>query len=199
MIFCKRRESASEINKKSERFTYKMRVRISFIWSRRQDLTLALWSSVIRGHNSPPDCCSVPLLLQVLFKVNIFKTNKQQPFSYCLVLVEATGLEPAASCSQSRHSTKLSYASILIFVVSVKIQIINCFGRLPKQAYSCGAQNSLRLGAPMNFDRCAISPSLYPQPAAVRLNATKLSYASNCFDIIHFNHIFVNSFVFFDG
>ncbi len=28
-----------------------------------------------------------------------------------LSLVEATGLEPAASCSQSKHSTKLSYAS----------------------------------------------------------------------------------------
>ena len=27
-------------------------------------------------------------------------------------MVEATGLEPAASCSQSRHSTKLSYASM---------------------------------------------------------------------------------------
>ena len=26
-------------------------------------------------------------------------------------MVEATGLEPAASCSQSKHSTKLSYAS----------------------------------------------------------------------------------------
>ena len=28
-----------------------------------------------------------------------------------VALVEVTGLEPAASCSQSRHSTKLSYAS----------------------------------------------------------------------------------------
>ena len=28
-------------------------------------------------------------------------------------MVEATGLEPAASCSQSRHSTKLSYASMV--------------------------------------------------------------------------------------
>ena len=26
-------------------------------------------------------------------------------------MVEATGFEPAASCSQSKHSTKLSYAS----------------------------------------------------------------------------------------
>ena len=33
---------------------------------------------------------------------------------------------------------------------------------------SCGAQNSLRLGAPMNFDRCAILALLYPPQAALR-------------------------------
>ena len=35
----------------------------------------------------------------------------------CIFLVEATGLEPAASCSQSKHSTKLSYASIKYYVL----------------------------------------------------------------------------------
>ena len=82
------------------------------------------------------------------------------------VVVEATGLEPAASCSQSRHSTKLSYASIIyifIFRVYVLISLL-----CPKQAYSCGTQNSLRLGAPMNFDRCAILALLYPPLAALR-------------------------------
>ena len=35
-------------------------------------------------------------------------------------MVEATGLEPAASWSQTKHSTKLSYASkILIFAVLI--------------------------------------------------------------------------------
>jgi len=48
---------------------------------------------------------------------------------------------------------------------------------VPKIAY--------RLGAPSDFDRCAISPSLYPPPAAVGFNAqnicaTKLRYASIC-------------------
>ena len=33
---------------------------------------------------------------------------------------------------------------------------------------SCGSQNSLRLGAPMNFDRCAILASLHPPQAALR-------------------------------
>ena len=32
-----------------------------------------------------------------------------------LFMVEATGLEPAASWSQTKHSTKLSYASIQVF------------------------------------------------------------------------------------
>ncbi len=30
--------------------------------------------------------------------------------------VGATGLEPAASCSQSKHSTKLSYAPLPIYI-----------------------------------------------------------------------------------
>ena len=33
---------------------------------------------------------------------------------------------------------------------------------------SCGSQNSLRLGAPMNFDRCAILASLHPPLVAFR-------------------------------
>ncbi len=32
-------------------------------------------------------------------------------------MVEATGLEPAASWSQTKHSTKLSYASITLFLL----------------------------------------------------------------------------------
>ena len=35
-------------------------------------------------------------------------------------MVEATGLEPAASCSQSRHSTKLSYASMVQKATHIK-------------------------------------------------------------------------------
>ncbi len=74
----------------------------------------------------------------------------------------------------------------------------------------------------MNFDRCAISPSLHRPPDAVGLNATKLRYASilsyaiffggcallrsapklryasivnlKCLAIIHFHLCFVNSF-----
>ena len=37
-----------------------------------------------------------------------------------LRLVEVTGLEPAASCSQSKHSTKLSYTSSYFFYYNPK-------------------------------------------------------------------------------
>ncbi len=43
-------------------------------------------------------------------------------------MVEATGLEPAASCSQSRHSTKLSYASNCLVIIHVKLIIVKAFG-----------------------------------------------------------------------
>ena len=43
-------------------------------------------------------------------------------------MVEATGLEPAASCSQSRHSTKLSYASNCFAIIHVKLIIVKAFG-----------------------------------------------------------------------
>lgn len=39
-------------------------------------------------------------------------------------MVEATGLEPAASCSQSKHSTKLSYASDIFHTVLDSFYII---------------------------------------------------------------------------
>ena len=39
-------------------------------------------------------------------------------------MVEATGLEPAASWSQTKHSTKLSYASDFIFELSLTAFIL---------------------------------------------------------------------------
>ena len=42
-------------------------------------------------------------------------------------MVEATGLEPAASCSQSRHSTKLSYASNCLAIIHFKLIIVKTF------------------------------------------------------------------------
>ena len=47
------------------------------VWCERRDLTLGLRASVIRGHNSPPDCCSVPLLLQVPYAVYLMSDKKQ--------------------------------------------------------------------------------------------------------------------------
>ena len=48
-----------------------------------------------------------------------------------LFMVEATGLEPAASWSQTKHSTKLSYASSSTFVIiSHQIHFVNTFFHL---------------------------------------------------------------------
>ena len=53
-----------------------------------------------------------------------------------------------------------------------KAPISRCFlfgrGRRTTQPPSCGSQNLLRLGAPANFDRCAILASLHLPPAAHR-------------------------------
>ena len=43
-------------------------------------------------------------------------------------MVEATGLEPAASWSQTKHSTKLSYASLISFIIiPVSTRFVNPF------------------------------------------------------------------------
>ncbi len=68
------------------------------------------------------------------------ETKKQQPFGHCSNLVEATGFEPAALCSQSRCATKLRYASILNYMF-ILVLCSFFFGRLPKQIYSCGSQS----------------------------------------------------------
>ena len=82
-------------------------------------------------------------------------------------MVEATGLEPAALCSQSRCATKLRYASMLscivlrsrVFMDYALLALLRC----PK--FCCALERC------QNFDRCAISHFLHPPPAAVVLNA----------------------------
>ena len=49
------------------------------------------------------------------------------------VLVEVTGLEPAASWSQTKHSTKLSYTSYCVF------QLHNYIVSDRKSQANCGA------------------------------------------------------------
>lgn len=69
------------------------------------------------------------------------RQNKTDPYKWCIYtvymgrfVVEATGLEPAASWSQTKHSTKLSYASkhslliIMDFIFFVKPPIFWLFG-----------------------------------------------------------------------
>lgn len=48
------------------------------------------------------------------YTLNIKQKNPREFISG--ILVEATGLEPAASWSQTKHSTKLSYASLNIIL-----------------------------------------------------------------------------------
>ena len=116
------------------------------------------------------------------------KIKEQQPFGYCKFMVEATGLEPAASCSQSKRATKLRHASLCNCVCLIcrgtKVALVALL-RFPK--FLCALERH------RNFDRCAISPSLYLPPAAVRLNAqskraTKLRHASilSCVVLINF-------------
>ena len=42
-------------------------------------------------------------------------------------LVEATGLEPAASWSQTKHSTKLSYAPYNFFIIQYLLSVVKYF------------------------------------------------------------------------
>ena len=48
---------------------------------------------VARGHNAPPERCSVPLVLQVLPKIK----NTSHPDGWLAFLVAEAGLEPATS------------------------------------------------------------------------------------------------------
>ena len=49
---------------------------------------------VARGHNSPPDCCSVPLVLRAPMQ----KKKRPPSDEGSRFLVETTGLEPVTSC-----------------------------------------------------------------------------------------------------
>ena len=128
-----------------------------------------------------------------------FARKKREPLKTLSFLVEATGFEPAALCSQSRCATKLRYASVLCtalsrFYVKHKLYVYSAsvcsilyfmlsvlFKETALSALLRCPKLLMCLGAARNFDRCAISPSLYPPPAAVGLNAqsrAKPSYAS---------------------
>ena len=63
---------------------------IRAVWNRRIPVGITQQYYLVRGNRST--CCN-----RSLVTMNI------------LLLVGMTGLEPAASCSQSKHSTKLSY------------------------------------------------------------------------------------------
>ena len=76
-----------------------------FIWRLKQDSTLGLRASVIRGSEAPPELHSLPLLLLVLFFSSKHKKYKA-PIARidALHLAPQTGLEPVtprltAACS----------------------------------------------------------------------------------------------------
>ena len=48
------------------------------------------------------------------------RTDTLSVRSIC-IMVGATGLEPAASCSQSKHSTKLSYAPTIMPIYDITL------------------------------------------------------------------------------
>ena len=97
--------------------------------------------------------------------------NKQQPFGYCFSWSRRQDsnlrhLAPKASalpnCATPRYYLHFEKVSAVLF-----------FLLCPKQAYSCGSQNSLRLVAPMNFDRCAILALLHRPQDALRQRCYK--------------------------
>ena len=55
---------------------------------------------VARGHNSPPDCCSVPLVLQIPQIKKPTNTKVLPDF-----LVGVAGFEPTASWSRTKRAT----------------------------------------------------------------------------------------------
>ena len=52
----------------------------------------------------------------------IKKFRRARRFAELFAVVGATGLEPAASCSQSKHSTKLSYAPINSLIYNITFE-----------------------------------------------------------------------------
>ena len=74
----------------------------------------------------------------------------------------------------ARHAPRASESTTLLHNKKQGIaKAIPCFWQGQKDLNllrkpSCGAQNCFCLGAASNFDRCAITASLYPPPAALR-------------------------------
>ena len=65
---------------------------------------------VARGHNSPPDCCSVPLVLRVHFSS---ETTKHHPFGWCFVIGAPNRTRTCDTAVNSRVLYRLSYGGIL--------------------------------------------------------------------------------------
>ena len=96
----------------------------------RRDLTLALRCSVIRGHNSPPDCYSVPLVLQA----PLFWHKKNESTLMCELVFGArdgtwtrTGLPHAPQTCASADSATLARTSDIIAKV---YPIVNTFFKI---------------------------------------------------------------------
>ena len=68
-------------------------------------------SVLLFGGNNRARTCDPLLVRQMLSQLSYAPIYEAENLMFTAFLVEATGLEPAASWSQTRHSTKLSYAS----------------------------------------------------------------------------------------
>ena len=91
---------------------------------------------VARGHNSPPVCCSVPLVLQVPLK------NKKSAIADAIAdfLVRVAGLEPTASWSRTKRDTKLRHTRIL----------------MPYDYITIANKNQVVLNNYFNYNGCAL-------------------------------------------
>ena len=112
-----------------------------------------------------------------------------------LFLVRETGLEPVRvaphapqTCASADSATlAYSYSIVLVFIVCLEEKQTRMRGT------ACGSQNFLWLGAPQNFDRCAISNSLHPPPAALRSECCRFRHSRIFFNALTSTHIIYHS------
>ena len=97
---------------------------IVFFWCGRWDLTRALRCLVARGHNSTPDCCSVPLVLQVpkTFRKNISSQTQKRLTAFCERVTKRSRIEVKVSKSSvTALFDKLEFVDYIGVPTSIKL------------------------------------------------------------------------------
>ena len=144
----------------------------------------------------PDASCVLPLLYTILCRLQekdekrLSRKNRrgrqkkrkgsENENSYSEPLVPATGIEPVRCC----HHGILSPGRLPVPPRRHNINIYSFRNRCGRD--SCGARNRFRLGAPNDFDRCAIAASLYRPPDAHRRQCCQFRHAGVIIHITSF-------------